>query len=109
FKGSGKDQRADRTRNLCRHANEPRKPILLHVLFAHHFPGVDEDSHLKFFTRLKKIEKLWLAKIYLGHICTDLNPFQTDLFAAFKFRDREFRILQRNCSDADESQWKFSS
>ncbi|MGV2340925.1 MAG UNVERIFIED_CONTAM: hypothetical protein LVR18_45400 [Planctomycetaceae bacterium] len=69
------------------------QPVFLHVLFAHHFPWMNEYSHLEFFARLENREEFFFVKILLIHICADLHTAQTDFFAALQFLNRKFCII----------------
>src|SRR4029079_13075273 len=71
LQNAAKDERADRTGHFGRHPNEPREPVLLHVLLAHHVPRMNEDGHAQSFARFEKIEESRLVKIELVDVSAD--------------------------------------
>jgi len=79
---AAKDHGADGAAGLGGHAYEPGEPVFLHVILAHHLPGVDEDAAAELFGGLPEGREGGIAEVFIVDIRAYLNAGHFELFDA---------------------------
>ena len=100
---AAEDHRGDRLRSFGGHSDQPREPVLLHPLLAHHVPGVHENGAAQLRGPCEDWKQLGSVEVPAADVRADLHAREAQVAdAAGQFLDGEIGRLQGQRAQAQE-------
>ena len=93
FQYPAENHRARRTGCFCRHAHQPRQPVLFHLLLAHHVPRMDHDRHSQALACFKEWKEAFLREVESVDVGANLHPQMTGVLGPFQLTDGRVGVL----------------
>ena len=100
-----KNERTQCAAGLGGHSDEPRKPVALHVVAAHHVPGVHKKGEAAASHFFKNGKKRGVVEVALVDVRTDLHSAQPEALKAVEFAQGEVGVLHGQGSEALKTSW----
>ena len=95
-----KNERTQCAAGLGGHSDEPLKPVALHVVAAHHVPGVHKKGEAAASHLLKNGKKRGVVEVALVDVGPDLHSAQAEALKAVEFAQGEVGVLHGQGSEA---------